>query len=83
MQYEAGFLNLRYLFLKYFSYDAFSKYPYDLVPSQLPKDMINNVANLEQEIESVSGDMNGQGGFILKNSDYFEGMYLYFLKAGE
>ena len=45
--------------------------------SQLPKDMINNVANLELEIESVSGDMNGQGGFTLKNSDYFEGMYVY------
>ena len=39
--------------------------------------MINNVANLEQEIESVSGDMNGQGGFILKNSDYFEGTYTF------
>ena len=50
-----------------------------MVPSQLPKDMINNVANLEQEIESVSGDMNGQGGFILKNSDYFEGIVMSIL----
>ena len=76
MRYEAGFLNLHYLF-NIFSYDAFSKCPYDLVPSQLPKDMINNVANLELEIESVSGDMNGQGGFILKNCDYFEGTYTF------
>ena len=50
------------------------------MPSQLPKDMINNVANLELEIESVSGDMNGQGGFTLKNSaDYFEGIVMSIL----
>ena len=55
------------------------------MPSQSPKDMINNVANLELEIDSVSGDMNGQGGFTLKNSDYFEGIFVctFFLKVRE
>ena len=66
------FLSYKYVF---FSYEAFSTCPYDSKPSELPKDTINNVANLEDKIQSVSGDMNGQGRFTLKNEDYFEGTY--------
>ena len=62
-------------FQDFFSDEAFSTCPYDSKPSELPKDTINNVANLEDKIQSVSGDMNGQGRFTLKNEDYFEGTY--------
>ena len=62
-------------FYVFFSYEAFSTCPYDSKPSPILKDTINNVSNLENEIQSISGDMNGQGRFTLKNEDYFEGFF--------
>lgn len=62
-------------FQDFFSDEAFSTCPYDSKPSPILKDTINNVSNLENEIQSISGDMNGQGRFTLKNEDYFEGFF--------
>jgi len=41
-----------------------------------PKDCVNNQLDLENEIQSFSGNIKGQGSFVLKNGDYFEGTVL-------
>ena len=55
------------------SFQSFSSCPFEVDESVKPKDCINNLFDLENEIQSFSGNIKGQGSFVLKNGDYFEG----------
>ena len=64
-------------YLYFFSFQSFSSCPYEVDESAKPKDCINNLFDLENEIQSFSGNIKGQGSFVLKNGDYFEGTVHY------
>ena len=59
--------------LHFFSFQSFSSCPYQVDESVKPKDCINNLFGLENKIQSFSGNIKGEGSFVLKNGDYFEG----------
>ena len=64
----------------FFSFQSFSSCPFEVDESVKPKDCINNQFDLENEIQSFSGNIKGQGSFVLKNGDYFEGTVHYLTK---